>query len=94
MEHLDSKISEYVALVNTLGETVLVETLRMAAYYVYHSSGISYYKHGVMIQLNEARKCYAFVQGTGLQTIINHFGLLYDSERLKETFNYCLKKSA
>lgn len=88
---LDSQIKDHFAVVNSMGQAVLVETLKAAAYYVTHSNGT---KSHAGIQFKEAMSCYAFVQGTGLHIIINQFGLDYDAEKIQETFNYCVRKSA
>lgn len=88
---LDSQIRNLVAYANTLGHSVLIETLKMAAYYLNHSNGTIQTK---VFQFTEAKSCYMFVQGTGLNALINHFGMDYDPETLRDGFNYCVRRSA
>ena len=94
-EPSDSQINEHFAVVNSMGRTVLIETFKMAAFYVQHS-GPNQQGHSRMFvaQMREAKSCYAFVQGTGLQLLINNFGMAYDAEKFQDTFNYCVRKSA
>ena len=88
---LDLQINNHFAVVNSMGQAVLVETLKAAAYYVTHSNGT---RSHAGIQFKEAMSCYAFVQGTGLNIIINRFGLAYNAEKIQDAFNYCVRKSA
>lgn len=90
MELSDSSLSNHFAVVTSLGQAVLVETLKAAAYYVTHSNQT---RSKAGIQYREAISCYMFVQGTGLQVLINKFGLDYDAENIQSTFNYCVRKS-
>lgn len=91
---LDSQIDNHFTMINSLGQAVLIETIKMAAFYVNHSGSYTLHSRSFNMNLKEGRECYVFVQGTGLQTLINRFGLDLDSERLQETFNYCVRKSA
>ena len=90
---LDSS-PEWWAIVNTLGQSALIETLRMAAYYVTHSNGIQTKSHMFTIEIKEARSCYFYIQGTGLNMLLEKFNLDYDPDRIRESFNYCVRKSA
>ena len=89
---LDSQINNHFAVVTSMGQAVLIETIKAAAFYVTHSDG-AHTKSKVM-SLKEASFCYAFIQGTGLQILINRFGLAYDADKIQDTFNYCVRKSA
>jgi len=84
--------NNFIALINTMGHAILIETIKMAAYYVHHSNGASltYNKVG---RIKEGKNCYAYIQGTGLAIIINQYGLNYDTDVLRETFNYCVRHS-
>lgn len=90
---LDSGQPEFWAIVNTLGQSVLLETLKMAAYYVTHSNSAPKSRR-LFVEITEARSCYASVQGSGLNIIIKKFGLDYDPDHLRENFNYYLRRSA
>ena len=85
--------SAFIALANTMGHSVLVETMKMAAYYVQHSNGVFKGQAFIHRHMKEAKSCFLFVQGTGLEVIINRFGMSYDSEALKHGFNYYLRHS-
>ena len=91
---LDSQINNHFALVTSMGQSVLIETIKMAAFYVNHSGSYTAHSRSFNMNLKEARSCYVFVQGTGLQVLINRFGLAYDADKIQETFNYCVRRSA
>lgn len=87
---------EFIQLImtNTIGESILVETLKSAAYFVSKSGNVQSIKHPVLMgKYHESRSCYYFVQGTGLDVLIQRFHLAYDAENLRSTFNYCLRHS-
>lgn len=77
-----------------MGHAVLIETIRMAAYYVNHSNGCEVGTTIRLSKIKEAQNCYAYVQGTGLQMIVARFGMDYDTDRIRDTFNYCVRRSA
>ena len=86
----------YIAQVNTLGHAVLVETIKMAVYYLNHSNGLANgfnHSKNFRSEINEARSCYMFVQGTGLQVTLNSFDLNYNADRIKYLFNYLVRHS-
>ena len=87
--------NSFYALASTMGNSVLVETIKMAAYYVGHSNG-THFRSRVWNQqtMKEAKGCYIFIQGTGLQGLIDRFGLAYDAENIVSNFNYCVRHSA
>ena len=91
---LDSQINDHFAIVNSIGNAVLIETIKMAAYYVNHSGNYSGHSFTFISNMKEAKTCYAFVQGTGLQLLIDRFGLAYHADKIQDTFNYCVRKSA
>lgn len=83
----------YYLIVNTIGESMLLETLKMAAYYVKHSARTIFKSRQERSYLKEGSGCYAFIQGSGLDMAINRFALEYDTEFLRGHFNYCLRHS-
>ena len=90
---LDSNQPEFWAMINNLGKAALIETLRSAAFYVTHSN-CSTRSHTFKVDFIEAEACYLYVQGTGLSILINKFNLEYDPEEMKNSFNYCIRRSA
>ena len=85
---LDSQ-AEWYAIVNTMGDSILVETFKLAAYYLTHSNGIH---HKTRIY-SEARGCYSFIQGTGLDNLIRSYCLDYSSDDIRKGFFYCMRRS-
>ena len=85
--------NNYIATINTLGHAVLIETLKMAAYYLSHSNGLEHRGINFKATIKEAKSCYVFVQGTGLDVTLNTFGLNYNAGRIKELFNYMARQS-
>ena len=82
----------YVALANTLGHAVLVETLRMAAYYINHSNGTAHKNWHSIQRIREASSCYTYIQGTGLEYILQTYDLRYDADKLRKDFSWCVRK--
>lgn len=83
-----------LVLTNTLGESVLVETLKSAAYFVMHSANFQTKRYETKNNFLEARYCYFFVtQGTGLERLIQRFHLGYDPDALRSNFQYYLRHS-
>ena len=89
-----SVYGNYIAVVNTMRHAVLIETRKMAAYYINHSNVILDCPRRIKNYINEAKSCYLFVQGTGLQVTMNRFYMNYDSEKIKHLFNYMVRHSA
>ena len=65
-------------MINTMGMSVLTETLRCAAEARFPIEGTP----------TEAQECYSFIQGTGLMELMERFQLGYDPNSLKFSFNY------
>lgn len=83
-----------IFLTNTIGESILIETLKAAAYFVTRSGNDFKPRHHVTkSSLEESRYCYFFVQGTGLDVLISRFHLPYNPDELRNQFNYCLRHS-
>lgn len=66
---------------NTIGEAVLVEALKEAAYYWHHTNGKCNKKRMI-----EARESFMFVSGTGLEVIVDYYHLGYHAETMKDHF--------
>lgn len=88
-------------LVNTMGESILVETLKSAASFIARSgndtrvAGTDYYsKYGRRYYQKELRECYLFIQGTGLNALIHDYNLSYDPDILRESFNYYVRHAS
>ena len=83
---LDS--SELISLVmmHTLGLSILSQVFKTAAWGTFSVS---------QSKRKECHDCYAWIQGSGLDIHLQRFGLYYDAEQLRESFNYMIKhKSA
>jgi len=84
----------FIAIANTMGHSILIETFKSAAYYLNHSNGLSAGTKYSYYNMKESQSCYLFIQGTGLDILIHRFGMSYDADSLRDTFNYCVRKSA
>lgn len=89
-EPLDSELN-FIALASTIGHSVLIETLKMAAYFATHSNHSLRNVANFNGRMKEASYCFAFVQGTGLELIINRFGLAYNPDAIRDGFNYYVR---
>lgn len=65
----------------TIGLSILYETLCTA-------SKINYYKQA---KGGEVKACYMWVQGTGLDVLIESYEMDYDPEKLRNGFNWYLR---
>lgn len=68
---------------NTIGLSVLTETLHHAAGFIYLKSTAG---------KSETAHCYAFIQGTSLNIFMAQYGLDYDADRIRQGFNYYLQR--
>ena len=94
MSQTTKELSDWqIAVINTMGEAILVSVLREAVFYVRHSSK-TYSHYDSSMRLLEAKDCYLYVQTTGLDLILSNYDLNYDPEILRDAFNYCLRRSA
>ena len=80
-------------LMSTLGHGMLVETLKMAAFFIGNSSRTAFKSRVTQSRFREAEGCYFFVQGSGFQKAINKFGLDYDADILRSGFNHYIRRS-
>ena len=85
--------NNYIAYANTLGHAVMIETLKMAAYYLSHSNGMQTRSYNIRSNMKEAKSCYLFVQGTGLDLVLEKFGMDYNTNEIRNIFNYMIRKS-
>ena len=93
-EPSDLSVNQWYAIINTMGHSILVKTLEAAAYYVNHSQNLPIKDRSLLKIFKESRDCYFFVQnGTGLNALIDRYNMNYDSEAIRDTFNYCVRKS-
>lgn len=82
-------------MTNTIGESILVETLKSAAYFITRSNGSFHPKHHVTkAYLQEAGYCYFFVQSTGLDLLIERYRLDYDPSEVRNVFNYYVRHTS
>ena len=84
---------EWIAIINTMGHAVLIETLKSASYYLSHSDMRHCKNRMTTMYIKEARSCYVFVQGTGLDRLIVRLGMDYDPDKLRDGFNYWVRQS-
>lgn len=80
----DKLFVERLLLANTVGLSILAETFRSAAYFASRSD--------VMVGDYESKECFMFVQGTGLDLLLQYYHLNYDPHVLRGQFNYYLKR--
>ena len=85
--------------VNTLGMSVLTETIKSAAFYMnntYHmieeaKFNKSYVSHFKM-DMREGRQSLAFINGTGLEIMLDSYCLDFNADRLRSGFFYLMRK--
>lgn len=83
--HLSTNSPDITRLLmtNTIGLSILSETLMTAARIVFESTG--------KIKKSEATLCYLWVQGTGLDKLLVNYELDYDADAIRTGFNYYMK---
>lgn len=81
-------------LMTTMGESILVETMKAATYFVTCSRN-NYHPKQFTAQerLKEGRHCYFFMQGTGLDNLIATYALDYEPDTLRQSFNFYVRTS-
>lgn len=85
---VDSQMLVRLLLMNTIGISVLCEALRNASYFY----KVDYGNH--FVKRKEVNECYAFVQGTGLEILLESYHLNYDADQIRNGFNYYLKRTS
>lgn len=83
---------QFILLANTLGQSILIETFKSAAYYVTNSNCQTSERMKIN-RIKEGSACFMFVQGTGLDNLIQRYCMDYDAEKLRQGFEYCLRKN-
>ena len=91
-EPLDSQAKFYIATINSLGHSVLLETIRSAVFYLNNSNQICKSRF-FKLELKEGKSCYAFIQGSGLDAMLNEWNLEYDPFQIRVNFNYLIRHS-
>lgn len=77
---IDSAELMRIMLANTVGLSILAETIRMAGYLFTHTNGNS------NRETKEAKSCFAFIRGTGLELLIEDYELGYNADQLRYCF--------
>ena len=83
--------------VNTLGLSILTETLKSAAFYMsntlHHVNQCTkFYTSHFNSEMKEGSECLAFIQGTGLELILERYCLDYNPDKLRDKFFHIMKK--
>jgi len=79
-------------MLNTMGESILVETIRSAVYFAHRSDNNFQTKNKLTKEkMREGEKCYIFMQSTGLDILIEEYDLGYDPDEVRLGFNYLLR---
>jgi len=89
MNHL-----EQILFINTIGLCVLMQNLQSAAYYISHTNAnIFQYKrkHEFLYRMKDGSASYAFINGSGLDVMLNQYALDYDAEKLRDGFFYAMR---
>lgn len=76
----------HLLLLNTLGLSILTETL--------YSAQFIYTQSGRRSDILEHQACYAFIQGSGLDMLLEQYGLEYDPDGIRNGFNYYLRRAS
>mgnify|MGYP001569631521 CR=1 FL=1 len=74
---LDS--SQLMLLTNTIGLSILIETLKQAGELFLNV-------HPRQSILRESRSCFAFIQGSGLEMLLQEWNLDYEAKHLRRAF--------
>ena len=80
----DSSKLIQVMMLNTLGLSILAHTMAKAQKYFYLNCNPN--------GRSETARCYAWIQGSGLDALLIKYNLDYDAETLRDSFNYFLKR--
>ena len=87
----DDRLTLFIA--NTLGESILVEVLKSAVYFITNSSHSNFKHHMTRKNFMESKYCYFFIQGSGLDQLIETYALEYDPEIIRDKFNFYVRHS-
>lgn len=73
----------HAMLVNTIGLSIIVESLSEAYYFLKHNSSTT---AKIRNKAEECRDAFLFIQGTGLDMVIHQYGCGYDPHEIRTTF--------
>lgn len=82
----DSQMLVRLMVMNTIGMSILFEAFHNASFIYKIPRGNQY------MTRKEVLDSYAFVQGTGLDILLQSYHLDYDPDQLRNGFNYYMKK--
>jgi len=77
----------FLVTLNTLGMAVLSETLKEAYYYISHTSKLNgHVNRSVRMAMSNGAESFAYVNGTGLNVLINYYHLDLRPDEVKFSF--------
>ena len=71
-----------VMFMNTLGLSILVDALKSSAYFLNGSNGIKIRRYNYSVGSSSV----AFIQGTGLELMLQTYHMEYDADELRTNF--------
>lgn len=86
---------EQILFINTIGLCVLMQNLKSAAYYISHTNANIYAykrKHEFLYRMQDGSASYAFINGSGLEIMLEQYALDYNAEELRSGFFYAMRK--
>lgn len=85
---LNSAQLQRLLFINTIGVSIISEALIQAAY-LFGSKRQALWRHNKpgLVKQEQYQEAYLFIQGTGLDIVIENYGLDYNAESLREGFN-------
>jgi hypothetical protein len=83
-EFANSGATLNILFMNTVGMTVLINTLKEASYY-FTGSGAKGRSFGQTFQ-HKCKESLTFIQGTGLEIMVHRYHIALDPELLRKTF--------
>lgn len=82
-----------ILLTNTLGQSILIETLKSAFFFITCSNNVpKHFRDRPLFE--ESKACYFFIQGTGFDELISSYYLDYDPDSIRDGFNYYVRHQA
>lgn len=91
----DSASLMNLAFINTLGLQVLTQTFKSAAFYIRNIDYLCTWKQPKHFRsyMKEGSSCLAFINGSGLDIMLEQYALAYDSDELRDGFFYLSRKN-
>ena len=83
MGNVSNPFLAHIMLINTIGLSIVVESFSEAYYFLSHNSSTT---SSVRRKAEEFRDSFIFIQGTGLEKVIQEYGIGYDADALRRTF--------